>query len=119
FRAAWAAGNGSDPAAGPPRADDVDRVLHGERLDHDAGKRTFETVLSSLPDGTLVEWNGRPHLVAPGRLLPWSFAGYGPGVVPPAAAVVRVLTPPSTVAAIRAGFAPRLHPSAREGKGAR
>jgi hypothetical protein len=89
-------------------ADEIDRILHAERLDGGGGKRTYRGVLSSIPDGTMVEHDGRPHLVWRGTLRPWSFAGYAPGVDVSPGIEVEVLTPPSVVAAIRAGFIPQV-----------
>ena len=91
-------------------ADEIDRLLHAERLDRDGRKRTYRAALSSLPDGTLVaaEYLGAPHLVWKGKLRRWSFSGYGNGVAPAAGTEVAVLTPRSIVAAIRAGFVPQV-----------
>ena len=110
FREAWTAGRGQ--AGRPPSADDMDRVLHSERLEPGGGKRTFEADLSALPDGVLVEWDGGPHLLWRGGLSPWSFEGYGPGRDAPASARVRVLTPASIVEAIGSGFVPEVHATA-------
>jgi hypothetical protein len=53
------------------------------------------------------------YLVAAGRAREWSPAGYlAPAAIPRGAAL---LTPPSTVRALRAGFRPVLHPSALAG----
>jgi hypothetical protein len=117
FREAWTAGRGVQ--SGRSRADDIDRVLHSERVEARSEKKTYDAALASLPHGTVVEWHSRPHLLLRGRLLPWSFAGYGPGSPAPASARVRVLTPESIVAAIRSGFVPGVHPSAVEPEGPR
>jgi hypothetical protein len=106
FRAAW---NG---AARPfPSAEAIDKALHAERLDAVGGKRTYTAVLSSLPDGVMVEHATRPHLVWNGRLLPWSFSGYGPAVDALPERDVSVLAPRSIVRAIERGFAPQVHES--------
>jgi len=55
---------------------------------------------------------GGPGLLIGGRVLPWSFAGYQAPVALRQDTVVDVLTPPSAVAAIAAGYRPLLHPSA-------
>src|SRR5262249_33079094 len=47
-----------------------------------------------------------------GRVWPWSFGGYGAPAELGGAGPVEVLTPPSTVAAIAAGYRPLVHPSA-------
>ncbi len=107
FRAAWAAGNRVDP----PRAAAMDAVLHGERLDRRA-KRLHPLPLpaAALPDGTIVASGGNALLIVGGRALRWSPGGYraaGPGPSPD-----RMVTPPSIVAALAAGYRPALHPSA-------
>jgi len=112
FRAAWAAGNGRNGEA-KPSADEMDRVLHRERVVSapDAPRRVAP--LAALPPGTMVEVDGRPWLVRDGGLRPWSFGGYGPARRLPARTRVRVLTPGSIVRAMRAGFAPEVHESAK------
>ena len=118
FRAAWLAGNGAHGLAPNAPIAELDRVLHAERLDgtgRAARKRTWQAPLAGLPDGVLVVRAGAPDepcLVWRGGLLAWSFAGYGPPVRALPDEMVAVLTPPSTVAAIRAGYAPTVHPSA-------
>lgn len=102
---AWAAAVGL-PAGQRPRAAAMDAVLHAERVRPPVRRR----VTAELPDGVLVRVADGPALLVGGRLQAWSFAGYGPPVRPPG--TVEVLTPPSTVAAIVAGYRPWLHPSA-------
>ena len=48
----------------------------------------------------------RAFAVRSGALLPWSFAGYGAPAPLEPTAVVDVLTPPSTVAALKGGYRP-------------
>jgi hypothetical protein len=109
FRSAWAAGRGLDAR---PSADAMDMVLHAERVERGHGKRTYEAVLSTLPEGTIVDYEGQPHLSWRGTLRLWTFSGYGPPADAPSGARVAVLTPESVVEAIRHGFAPQVHPSA-------
>lgn len=109
FRSAWDAGRrGRDARFGFLRADAIDRVLHAERLDRNGGKKTYRAALSSLPDGTIVEHAGSPHLVWRGALRPWSFGGYGAAVKAAPDEEVDVLTPRSIVGAMRAGFVPQV-----------
>jgi hypothetical protein len=110
FCAAWAAANGK--LGERPRADDMDDVIHADRVERGGGKRTYDAPLSSLPDGTVVEHDGRPHLLCGQRLLLWSFSGYGPAISVGASITMKVLTPPSLVRVVRAGFVPQIHPSA-------
>ncbi len=117
FRLAWLGAN-PELAAGPnTRISQIDDVLHRERLTgewaiRDRRKRTYESTLVSLPDGTFVDLNGRPYLVWGRHLHPWSPAGYGQPFACPADAVVTVLTPPSTVGALAYGYTPAVHSTA-------
>jgi hypothetical protein len=87
------------------RAADLDARLHAERL----GPR--ETVaVTGLPVGAMVADANGALLVAPGGLRRWRFEGYNPARTQPARALL--LTPPTALAALAAGYAPRLHPSA-------
>jgi hypothetical protein len=90
----------------PPRAPEMDAALHAERLDARRGKRLHGMALKDVPDGAMVVLDGRSHLVRGDALLPWSFGGYGAAVKRPAAGSIQVLTPPSIVAAIKAGYVP-------------
>jgi len=108
FAAAWAAGQG---LALPPRAPDLDAVLHRERLA--GGEHRLHDLpadAASLPDGTMVQAGGDSFLLVGGRVRPWSPAGYLPAEAIPRHA--RLLTPPSTIGALHAGYRPVLHPSA-------
>lgn len=106
FRAAWEQGNGTSDLS----AKAMDAVLHAERLER--GRKRLHPLprpVDQLPDGTMVQASGESYLVANGRTLHWSFAGYDRADVTDQALL---LTPPSTVRAFAAGYRPVLHPSA-------
>ena len=109
FRAAWQEGNGVANA----RAPDIDAVLHRERLDH--GRKRLHPLpmpFEKLPDGAMVQAGGESYLVAQGRPLQWSTAGYRKESA--AMNNAMLLTPPSTIRALSAGYRPVLHGSAEE-----
>jgi len=108
FRAAWDAGNGSTKVL----ARDIDAVLHRERLE--GGKKrlhSLPTQLEQLPDGAMVQAGAESYLIVSGRALQWSPAGYRQKQSRIEDAVL--LTPPSIVRALSAGYRPVLHSSAR------
>jgi hypothetical protein len=112
FQAAWRrAADASDASAAA-----IDRVLHQARVDPRSRRQIrFEAPLDEVPDGAFVVlWSDDsvPLLVAGGRLLPWRPAGYGPPRPRPSGIDCLVLTPRPTIAVLRAGYAPALHPSA-------
>jgi hypothetical protein len=97
-------------------ADAIDAQLHGERVDPGSrAQRRHEAALDDLPDGTLVLRESEPFLVLGRELLRWTPAGYGERSPRPVRGDATVLTPPSLVAVLRAGWrpvVPLLHPSA-------
>jgi hypothetical protein len=101
---------------GQTGADAIDAQLHLERLGDDGRSSRLHVVsLDLLPDGALVLWDGRPALVLGGELLPWQAAGYAEPVPRPLGAYVSLITPPSLVEVLRAGWepvVPLLHPTA-------
>jgi len=111
FYAIWAEGH-----AGQTGADAIDARLHAERVDPTTrGRRRHEAALDSLPDAAFVLHGGAPHLVLASELLAWSPAGYVARVPRPAGVRTQLITTPSLVAVLRAGWRPAvplLHPSA-------
>jgi hypothetical protein len=105
FRAAWEAGNG----VADIRAREMDAVLHRERLER-GKKRLHPLPVTQLPDGAMVQLGEESFLIVQGRALQWSMAGYSKteAVIDDA----QLLTPPSTLQALGAGYRPVLHPSA-------
>jgi hypothetical protein len=107
FRNAWWA---LGRAVKVPAAAEMDAVLHGERLDH--GRKRLHALrgpADKLPDGSMIAAAGEAYTLARGRAFRWTVRGYeGPVEIAHAGAV---LTPPSTLGALRAGYRPVLHPS--------
>ena len=103
----------------PLRAEDLNRRLSAERLtpgrglDRAADRMVWTAELDRLPAGTvIVDEERSPRLLLDDLLLTFTFAGWAKPQPRPDAGVVRVLTPPTSVAALCHGFRPALHPSA-------
>src|SRR5664279_2247150 len=108
FRSAWEAGNRLSGML----ARDIDAVLHGERLDGRTKRlHALPAPIERLPDGAMLALDGASYLIAQGRALLWSPAGYRHAQSVLAGAML--LTPPSTLRALNAGYRPVLHPSAK------
>lgn len=97
---------------GRPYAWEMDIQLHAERVDRRRTKLTRPAILGDLPDGAMVIHSGEPALVAGHTLRPWSFDGYGPSITISQDTSLTLLTPPSIVAALAAGYRPFVHPTA-------
>lgn len=107
FRAAWAKGQGVES----PRASEMDAILHSERLDGRTRRlHALPLPLHALPDGAMVQAGEDSYLIVDGRLLSWSPAGYR-AAAPAVLNDPKLLTPPSALGAIMAGYRPVLHPS--------
>ncbi len=111
FAAAWARGNGVARVS----AKEIDAALHRERLDGRAKRlHPLPCAVGELPDGAMVAAGAESYLVLRGLALRWSFDGYRPAD-PEALALQAtryvLLTPPSTLRALGAGYQPVLHPT--------
>lgn len=112
FVAYWQAAHPETGGAGPPTVDAIDRVLHAERLTDARHKRTYPASLAALPDGAFILLERELFLSFGQQLLAWTPQGYTGASARPADQPVTVLTPPSLVAMLAAGYRPALHPSA-------
>ncbi len=113
FRRTWAAGN-RELVRGTPSAEEMDRLLHDDRLDASGEKRTFVTKVSLLPPGTMAaDPSGTPWLVLSNRLAMWAPSGYSRSIPKPARGELRVLTPCTVVRALALGYPVMIHPSAQ------
>lgn len=107
FSAAWEEGNGVTKVL----AREIDAVLHRERLDGRAKRlHPLPMPLEQLPDGAMLQEGSESYLIAQGQALSWSPAGYRQARDKINDAML--LTPPSTVRALSAGYKAMLHPSA-------
>jgi hypothetical protein len=95
----------------PPRAADMDRVLHRERLDGHA-KQRYRRGIDDLPAGAMIARGDEVFAVRGGVLLRWAPEGYQEAVARPRRLTVDVLTPPAILNVLSAGYQPRWHPSA-------
>ena len=110
FRRHWA---GESRAL--PGADDMDVVLHAERIGEQRTQRTYTERLDRMPSGAMVtDGEGTAYLVQDGALRRWTSAGYTARLRPPAGTTFRVLTPRSSVHALARGYPVGVHASARE-----
>jgi hypothetical protein len=108
FRAAWEEGNGVTTVL----AREIDGVLHRERLEGRAKRlHPLPMPLKELPDGAMLHKDDDSYLILQGRALAWSPAGYRNAQNEISDAML--LTPPSTLRALSAGYQPVLHPSAK------
>jgi hypothetical protein len=99
-------------------ADAIDAQLHEERVASGTRQQLHhEALLDDLPDGAFVLRDGEAWLLLGSRLLRWTASGYVAPRARPRRQQALVITPPSLVAVLRAGWqplVPLLHPSATD-----
>ena len=109
YRAAWA-----DAAGSAPSAKEMNRVLHGERIVRGTHRRRLhEAEATDLPDGTFVLLDRSPAVVVSDQVTEWTRDGYDRPGPRPTHGTAQVITPPSTVAVLRAGYPVQIDEAAR------
>jgi hypothetical protein len=109
FARAWAQAHGLARAAAPQ----IDARLHAERLNKSAKRiHPLPGGLADLPDGAMVSLSGEAYAMQGGLAYRWGSSGYEKARRLDIAD--GLLTPPSTLATLRAGFRCVLHPSASD-----
>jgi hypothetical protein len=97
----------------PPKAGEMDDVLHAERL-RGRAKRLHRRDINELPDGALIALEEGVFAVRGDALLHWTPQGYDARRKRPCGIAVDVLTPPAILAVLSAGYQPHWHPSAKD-----
>ncbi|MGH9244624.1 MAG: hypothetical protein ACRD29_09975 [Acidimicrobiales bacterium] len=109
YRVAWAAGLGVDV----PTASEINRQLHRERIVRGTHRRRLHPLpWPEVPVGAFAQLDGQSMLVLDDAVVPWSTQGYANRRSRPNTGQVDVITPPSTMAALRAGYEPQTDPDA-------
>lgn len=107
FQAAWRAALGGEPTAPAMNA-----MLHRDRIDPATRRqRRFPAPAATLADGCMVMAESGPALLWRNQLHPFTPGGYRPPTPIAGNPMLEVLTPRCTVAVLRAGYRPVLHPT--------
>jgi hypothetical protein len=109
YRDAWVAATGG----ARPSHRVIDQQLHRERVVRGGARRTHARPWATLPDGAFVRVSGGPAVVVGPRLIEWTRAGYGAVRPRPWRGQADVLTPPSSLAVLAAGYAVQIDDTAR------
>jgi hypothetical protein len=109
YRSAWAEALG----VAQPSANEMNKQLHGERIVRGTHRRRLhELSWTDLPDGAFVWLDGAARLVLGRSVIEWTHAGYGSSRRRPTSGAASVITPPSTIAVLQAGYLVQIDESA-------
>ena len=93
----------------PLSAKEIDARLHAERLvPRTRTRRLHEMRWADVPAGAFVMLDDAPHLVSAEELVRWTTEGYADLRRRPPRGAAAVLTPPTSVAVLRAGYEPQI-----------
>ena len=110
YRSAWVEALGGSR----PSAQEINRRLHEERIFRGSHRRRLHTASwTDLPDGTFAVLDEGSAVVVDDHLTLWGPDGYGAKVRRPKRGIATVLTPPSSLAALRAGYPVQIDDAAR------
>ncbi len=86
----------------------IDEILHQERVGAAKEKVTFEASPNDLPNGSFIALNQNAYLIWDGLMYLWSPFGYEKGIMISEGGKVQVLTPKSVVKTFAAGYVPQV-----------
>ncbi len=108
FKDAWIKGNPSFGFDAKTTIGKIDEILHRERMDANGNKVTYTERLDKLPNGSFIEYEGRPFVMKePDQVAAWTPFGYEEIIELPKGIEVVVLTPQSIINSFRAGYIPQ------------
>ncbi|HWB23099.1 MAG TPA: hypothetical protein VG652_09455 [Gaiellaceae bacterium] len=110
YRAAWAEGLDTEL----PSAKQLNQQLHGERIVRGThARRLHELPWRGLPDGAFVLFDGTPAIAIGDQLVEWTRDGYRTKHSRPTSGNAQVITPPASIAVLRAGYPLQVDESAK------
>ncbi len=112
FKSLWLKGNPEYNFNERTPMQKIDNILHGERMNKDRLKVTFEENIHNIPNGTFILFNKNPFLVFNNLMFRWLPFGYDKGISLSETDKLTVLTPRSVVNTFYAGYVPQIAVSA-------
>lgn len=107
FKSCWITGNQAHHFSMSTSINEIDEILHVERIGREMKKVKHEENSADIPEGTFILSNESPWLLHKGRLHLWTPMGYEESKPLPEDSLLTILTPKSTVNAFRAGYVPQ------------
>jgi hypothetical protein len=108
FKGHWIKGNPGYGFTDNTSIQELDSILHKERIDKDKQKRTYQEEINLLPNGSFISIQGQPYLVKDTHLHLWTPFGYERFIDRPESGKAVLITPPTIVNAFRAGYLPQM-----------
>jgi hypothetical protein len=108
FKSCWIKGNPSHNFTMATSINQIDEIIHHERIDANKAKVIHERASGDIPEGTFVLVNDDPYVLINGMPHRWTPFGYERSMALPEVSMFTVLTPRSIVNAFSAGYVPQI-----------
>jgi hypothetical protein len=108
FKKIWIAGNRGYKFSDKTSIQEIDKILHAQRINKDGTKKVYQEHLNKLPDGTFISFEEKAYLLFKKHLYLWTPYGYEKENAITFNGKVNVLTPSSIVNAFKAGYVPQM-----------
>ncbi|HVX28597.1 MAG TPA: hypothetical protein VHB70_19765 [Parafilimonas sp.] len=108
FKSAWLKGNPRYKFTDKTSIQEIDDIIHRERINRNGLKNTHTENNTDLPDGSFITENNHTYLLFKRHLYLWTPSGYTQCKRFKAAGKSTVLTPASVLNAFRAGYTPQI-----------
>ena len=108
FKSCWIKGNPMHNFSMSTSINQIDEIIHRERIDNEKKKVMHQRPSSTIPDGTFILMNEDIFLFSKGRLHRWTPFGYENNIAVPEDFMLTVLTPDSIVNSFCAGYVPQI-----------
>lgn len=109
FKILWLQGNPEHGFTDRTSIQEIDNILHKERMQRDGTKAVYQASINDLSNGTFVLFEGNPYLLYDRQMHEWTPFGYEAAQALPQAEIVSVMTPQSIVNAFHAGYLPQIN----------
>lgn len=108
FKSCWIQGNPLYNLSMSTSINEIDAIIHRERINSEKKKVMHQRLSSVIPEGIFILLNEDPYLFSKGKLHRWTPFGYENSIAMPEASMLTILTPDSIVNTFRAGYAPQI-----------
>lgn len=108
FKSFWIKGNPEQHFTMKTSVQQIDNIIHTERIDHEKRKVTHQRRFADISDGTFVLLDEEPFVLSKNKLHRWTPSGYKESISIDSNSWLTVLTPRSVVNAFRAGYVPQV-----------
>jgi hypothetical protein len=107
FKSYWIKGNPVHNFSMTTSINQIDEIIHKERINNEKKKVIHQRTASNVPEGTFILMDDAPYVFSKGRLHRWTAFGYEENIAMPEASTLSVLTPDSIVNAFGSGYVPQ------------